>query len=98
MEYINLNANGVQGDIYGGNSEWENSGYRTRDLNNVHKITGQFGQVTGFGQNILGGCQGSGRKGYKTAYDNAMEQEYGRGAQAMENYSKSCGSRRMSGF
>jgi hypothetical protein len=98
MEYINLNANGVQGDIYAGNSEWDNSGYRTKYLQNINNQAGQFGLVTGFGQNIYPSCQGSGRAGSTTAYQQAMNQENSRGAQSMETYSKACGTRRMSGF
>jgi hypothetical protein len=98
MEYINLNASGVQGDIYAGTEASENSGYRTKDLRDTHNLTGQFGLQTGFGQVIYPPCQGSGRSGSATAYDNAMEQQKKRGAGAMENYSRACGLRRMSGF
>jgi hypothetical protein len=98
MEYINLNSSGIEGDIYAGNEPYENSGYRTKDLQNNHNITGQFGLVTGYGQNVYPPCQGSGRSGSTTAYQQAMMQQNSRGAAAMENYSKGCGMRRASGF
>jgi hypothetical protein len=98
MEYINLNANGIQGDVYGGNSEFVNSGLRTRDLNNIQNITGQFGQVTGYGQYIYPSCYGSGQRGSVTAYDQAMMEEKYRAAAAMENYSRAYNNRKLSGF
>ena len=110
MEYINLNASGIEGDVYGsqdslwsGNEAYDNSGYRSRELRQTHSQTGQFGLQTGFGQNIYPACQGSGRGGKygpdsTTAYQQAMNQEKRRGAGAMENYSRACGLRRMSGF
>ena len=56
MEYINLNANGVQGDIYGNTLGHHETGVRDQMLDNTGNLTGQFGLVTGFGQNVLQNC------------------------------------------
>lgn len=56
MEYINLNANGVQGSIYGDTHGYQATGVRDHMLNNTSGITGQFGLQTGFGQNVLQNC------------------------------------------
>lgn len=56
MEYINLNANGVQGDIYGNTMGSQQTGVRDQMLDNTANVTGQFGLQTGFGQNVLQNC------------------------------------------
>lgn len=56
MEYINLNANGVQGDIYGNTMGYQETGVRDQMLDNTGNVTGQFGLQTGFGQNVLQNC------------------------------------------
>lgn len=68
MEYITLSANGIQGNIYGNTMGYTNSKIRTQGLNNVHGLTGQFGQVTDFGSQIYPSC------GVNT-YERAMSQE-----------------------
>lgn len=77
MEYINLSANGIDGNIYGNTMGYSESGERTAALNQIHNITGQFGQVTGFGQNILPNCgDGQGAGGmWQGKYNTAMAQE-----------------------
>jgi hypothetical protein len=101
MEYINLNAAGVEGDIYqkmyGGNQAFENSHLRDHELNQAQHITGQFGMVSGFGAEVYPSCNGGGR-GPNTAYQQAMHNQHNRAHGAVENYSRSCGMRRMSGF
>lgn len=56
MEYINLNANGVQGNIYGNTMGYQQTGVRDQMLDNTGNLTGQFGLQTGFGQNVLQNC------------------------------------------
>ena len=56
MEYINLNANGVQGNIYGNTMGYQQTGVRDQMLDNTDNLTGQFGLQTGFGQNVLQNC------------------------------------------
>lgn len=56
MEYINLNANGVQGHIYGDTLGSQETGAREQMLDNTVNITGQFGLQTGFGQHVLQKC------------------------------------------
>ena len=92
MEYITLSAQGIQGNIYGNTMGYANSKLRTRDLKKVHDLTGQYGQITDFGGQIIPRCGA-------TPYQQAMAQENAekRNAQAMqmgyEGYSKrtACG-------
>jgi hypothetical protein len=57
MSYITLSANGIRGNIYGDQQK------------NLHKITGQFGNVTGFNAEIHPeGCS-------HTPYRDAMAQQ-----------------------
>lgn len=67
MEYITLSANGIKGNIYGDTMGQANSQLRTKDLDNIHNITGQFGQD--FGANVYPSC------GY-SPYKEAMAQEH----------------------
>jgi len=46
IEYVNLDANGIRGEMYGGVQQ--DVKLRTEALRDVHNITGQFGNVTGF--------------------------------------------------
>jgi hypothetical protein len=67
-EYITLDAQGIQGDMYGGdgveNFAWmegknliaEDAMRAQNIVDNVHNYTGQFGLVTGFQQNIEPTC------------------------------------------
>jgi len=79
MEYINLNAEGIAANIYGTNthqqeyefvSPFRNMGKTNAAINTAHNMTGQFGQVTGFNQNVIANCGGK-----HTAYQQAMAQE-----------------------
>ena len=45
--YINLNMAGLQGDIYGNPTAWEESGSSNQWLDNRHNTTGQFGNQFG---------------------------------------------------
>jgi hypothetical protein len=87
MEYVNLSANGIDGDIYGCdmntgwmdcNMNWVTSGERTQDLRNVNNITGNFGKQ--FGANVFPSCA-------YYPYNRAMAQEHrcNREVQAMQN-------------
>ena len=79
MEYINLNANGVSGEIYGNTMGHRETGNRNHMLNNVEHFTGQFGLQTQFGQNVLQNCgencSKSGVCQWEGSYPNAMAQE-----------------------
>ena len=73
MEYINLSANGIDGSIYGNTMPWNELGQRTKELNSVNNITGNFGLQ--FGANTSSDC------GYYP-YEQALSQEQ---AQAKTN-------------
>tara|TARA_B110000008_G_scaffold200926_1_gene199582 strand:- start:59 stop:610 length:552 start_codon:yes stop_codon:yes gene_type:complete len=79
MEYINLNANGVAGHIYGNTNGYQQTGARNHMLNNVESQTGQFGLQTQFGQNVLQNCNSNcdarGSCRWEGAYPSAMAQE-----------------------
>jgi hypothetical protein len=47
MEYITLSANGIAGDIYGQTDPYKNSQLRHRELDDINKITGNFGKQFG---------------------------------------------------
>ena len=53
-EYVNIDAQGIRGNFYG--SPHYDAGMREKTLENTHQITGQFGQETHFGQNIIPSC------------------------------------------
>ena len=93
MEYITLSAGGIQGNIYGNTTGQANSQLRTKDLNNVHNITGQFGMVTDFGAQIYPSC---GYAPYRDgmAQENAQQREGTAMQMGYEGYSK----RRACGF
>jgi hypothetical protein len=64
-EYITLDANGIQGNMYGDpgvavenfvDLHRVDEELEYQALNDAHNITGQFGQVTGFRQYIQGNC------------------------------------------
>jgi hypothetical protein len=63
MQYITLDASGIQGQIYGNQIDMQN---RTKELKAVNKITGQFGEQ--FGASVLPGCMNK-------TYDNGLNQE-----------------------
>jgi hypothetical protein len=46
-EYITLSANGIAGDIYGQTDAYKNSQLRHRELDDINKITGNFGKQFG---------------------------------------------------
>ena len=66
MEYITLSSGGIKGDIYGETMSHENSMMRHKDLNNLNKLTGNFGKQ--FGANVYPSC------GYYPSHQ-AMSQE-----------------------
>jgi hypothetical protein len=66
MEYINLSAQGIDGGIYSDSAPWQASGLRTKELNAVNKITGNFGKQ--FGADVYPPCN-------VNAYETAMQQE-----------------------
>jgi hypothetical protein len=47
MEYITLSANGIAGNIYGHTDPYKNSQLRHRELDDINKITGNFGKQFG---------------------------------------------------
>lgn len=93
MEYVTLSANGIRGNIYGNTMGYADSKLRTDDLNNVHNITGQFGQVTDFGGYVYPPC---GYYPYKEALSQMSQQS--RQAQGMQNGYEGYSRRRWSGF
>jgi hypothetical protein len=96
MEYINLSANGIGGNIYGNTSypnemDWENSGMASTKLDNMNKITGQFGNQ--FRATNYPSC------GYNS-YNEAMSQvsQQMRDAQSLQQGYLNQGYRVRSGF
>lgn len=53
-EYINLDAQGIRGDMYG--MQHYDEGIRERGLSQTHNVTGQFGVPTHFGGWIYPRC------------------------------------------
>ena len=93
MEYLTLSANGIKGNIYDNTMPHANSMMRTKDLQEVHDLTGQYGQVTDFGAQIIPNC---GIHPYK----NALSQEavQSREAQAMQMGYEGYQRRQRAGF
>ena len=57
MEYVNLNASGIQGGQQCGNNQsYPDVVCRQNVLNNTHQQTGQFGVNSGFGAEIRANC------------------------------------------
>lgn len=78
MEFINLDANGIDGSIYA-NTEAQNNVVATQNsLHNMANVTGQFGNSFNAGTaQVFPSCQGSGRGGGNrdmTAYNQGMLQ------------------------
>jgi hypothetical protein len=98
MEFINLNALGIDGNIYKNTEAQQNIQARSQNRINMHNITGQFGDMTGF-QATIQGCPGSGVPGGGpvTAYQNAMMQVNNRQNQALVEASRAGGMRRAAG-
>ena len=68
MEYINLNANGIDGSIYGNTMPYVNSGCNTKFHNRqLEYYGGQFGNPAGFTGETQVGCK-------TNAYEQAMAQ------------------------
>jgi hypothetical protein len=91
MEYINLSARGIDGSIYGNNMNYQQSGSRTQKLDQINKVTGNFG--LDFGADIYPSC------GYYP-YKEAMSQEaqYRRKVQGLQEGFYNNQKRRASGF
>ena len=66
MEYINLNAAGIDASIYGNTMPWNAVGETTKQLQNVNNITGNFGLQ--FGADVYPKCG-------TYPYNDAMAQE-----------------------
>jgi len=99
-EYINLNANGIEGNIYGNTTGFNQSGARTKAVANAHNMTGQFGQVTGLGQYVYPRCQANNGDGFRTGYQQGMAEEAQemRQAQALQQGYGSNNNRRAGGM
>jgi hypothetical protein len=91
MEYINLSAGGIDGEIYGNTMPWVEEGGRTKALNNVNKITGNFGLQ--FGADIYPKC---GNYPYRQAM--AQEEQQLRKRQSLQEGYIYNNYRRRSGF
>lgn len=79
MEYINLSANGIAGNIYGDTMAWNKSGAATKDIRNIDNITGRFGLVTDYRANVYPSCDI-----YPYQQAMAQEQQANRNGQAMQ--------------
>ena len=66
MEYINLSANGIDGNIYGNTMPWNQVGQTSDELHEINNVTGNFGLQ--FGANTYPGCN-------YYPYEQAMSQE-----------------------
>ena len=66
MEYINLSANGIDGNIYGNTMPWNEVGQTNAELNAINNVTGNFGLQ--FGANTYPGCN-------YYPYEQAVDQE-----------------------
>jgi hypothetical protein len=66
MEYINLSANGIDGNIYGNTMPWNQVGETSDELYEINNVTGNFGLQ--FGANTYPGCN-------YYPYEQAMRQE-----------------------
>lgn len=66
MEYINLSANGIDGNIYGNTMPWNQVGQTSDELHEINNVTGNFGLQ--FGANTYPGCN-------YYPYEQAMVQE-----------------------
>jgi hypothetical protein len=93
MEYITLDAQGFQGDIYKSDQNFQDSMLRTKSLAGNSQYTGQFGMQSSLGANVVPSCQGRG-----DAYAQAMTQQYKRQAQSMQNGMEGYMRRQASGF
>ena len=93
MEYVNLNAAGVAGQIYGNTMPWRNSVNRNKALQNDLNYTGQFGNGGGFGGEIYPACG-------VYPYNEAMAQEHAaqRQAQAASEGYRAFSNKRAAGF
>ena len=54
LEYITLSASGINGNIYDNTMPWKQSHQRQKELNQINKITGNFGSQ--FGASIDSSC------------------------------------------
>ncbi len=93
-EYVNLNANGIQGSFYGGNNMIQlDTQLAAADLMNKNNITGQFGLVTGFRQTNYPSCNT-----YPYVDAQAQMSEQQRAAQNLNEGFKAYNSKQRSGF
>lgn len=90
-ELISLDVAGLNGNIYGNTTPYQNSAYRTKDLQNLNNITGNFGKD--FGAFVYPPCG-------RNAYQNGMAQEKAAARQAQQGQigAEAYQRRRMSGF
>tara|TARA_B110000971_G_C19505778_1_gene275217 strand:- start:64 stop:414 length:351 start_codon:yes stop_codon:yes gene_type:complete len=93
MEFINLNALGVEGSIYDNTTGQVNTVLRTDGKNELNNFTGQFGYVTQTPAAAIP-CRGHGM----SAYENAMNQVNNRQHQGANSQYNSAMMRNRSGF
>jgi hypothetical protein len=75
MEFINLNANGIDGSIYAHTAAQNNVVSTQNSLHEMANVAGQFGNGFNAGTSqVLPPCQGSGRSGAMSAYQQGMMQ------------------------
>jgi len=102
MEYVNLSAGGIAGNVYGNTLPYQNEVRRTQRLKNAFKHTGQFGNSAGFQGQTLPGCNGMGSSGMgsydqtyprrnQTAWNSQRNRQANAAVSGYESYSrKSC--------
>lgn len=77
IEYVNLDAAGIRGveNCNGSNQTNPDSVCHTKTLDEVHKYTGQYGNETGFSQNIFPNCVSCQQYPDQRAYGNGKMRE-----------------------
>jgi hypothetical protein len=86
MEYVTLNSNGFGADLYGNTMTWNDEQYQQRQMNNIHKLTGQFGYVNDWRSTNTQNQTGAGPKPCSTEpYAQAMSQMQQQNRQVQSN-------------
>ena len=94
IPYVNLDAAGIAGNIYGNTLPSQQEIARTKSLRSLLPsdkslgITGQFGLQTEFGQNVLQGCNAmgssAGPSAYNRTYPSSQPERYQMAAEAQQ--------------
>lgn len=93
IEYVNLDASGIRGGLDCDNNNINPDTTCNRNtLDSVHNMTGQYGQVTGFSQNIFPSCTSCQTYPSQRAYGQGIQRK----APVKENFRQ--GNRSFRGF